>query len=131
MIHAVIHDRIIKRKIMNIWKINELQQLHGHLPPISKTIQMKRTRIAEHCWRSKDKLISDVLLRGPSHEHPSVGRPGRTYLQHTSVRTQRICRKRCTRETDGERERVREIRAGSMTWLWWYIYVSKKKLNIS
>ena len=37
-------------------------QLYVHLPPITKTIQIRRTRHAGHCWRSKDELISDVLL---------------------------------------------------------------------
>ena len=37
-------------------------QLYGHLPPITKTIQFRRTRHAGHCWRSKDELISDVYL---------------------------------------------------------------------
>ena len=34
-------------------------QLYGHLPPITKTIQVRRTRHARHCWRSKDELVSD------------------------------------------------------------------------
>ena len=29
-------------------------QLYGHLPPITKTIQVRRTRHAGHCWRSKE-----------------------------------------------------------------------------
>ena len=37
-------------------------QLYGHLPPITKTTQVRRTRHAGHCWRSRDELISDVLL---------------------------------------------------------------------
>ncbi len=40
--------------------------LYGHLPPIMKTIQARRTRHAGHCWRSKDELISDVS-DGPPH----------------------------------------------------------------
>ena len=36
-------------------------QLYGHLPPITKTIQVRRTRHAGHCWRSRDELIRDVL----------------------------------------------------------------------
>ena len=53
-------------------------QLYGHLPPITKTIQGRRTRHAGHCWRSRDDLISDVLLWTPhmakqkqddQHEH--------------------------------------------------------------
>ena len=42
------------------------QQLYGHLPPISKMIQIRWTRHAGHCWRSKDELIGDVL-QGPFH----------------------------------------------------------------
>ena len=38
------------------------QQLFDHLPPIMKTFKVRQTRHAEHCWRRKDKLISDVLL---------------------------------------------------------------------
>ena len=37
------------------------QQLYGHLPPITKTIQIRRTIHAGHSWRNKDDLISDVL----------------------------------------------------------------------
>ena len=37
-------------------------QLYGHLPPITKTIKARRTRHAGPCWRSRDELISDVLL---------------------------------------------------------------------
>ena len=53
-------------------------QLYGHLPPITKTIQVRRTRHAGHCWRSRDELIKDVLLCTPhmdvqkqddQHEH--------------------------------------------------------------
>ena len=32
-------------------------QLYGHLPPITNTIQVRRTGHAGHCWRSKDELI--------------------------------------------------------------------------
>ena len=40
-------------------------QLYGHLPPITKTIQVRWTRHAGDCWRSRDELISDVLLWNP------------------------------------------------------------------
>ena len=36
------------------------QQLYGHLPPIMKSIQIKRNRHAGHCWRSRDELISHI-----------------------------------------------------------------------
>ena len=53
-------------------------QLYGYLPPITTTIQVRGTRHAGHCWRSRDELISDVLLWTPTmavqkqddqHEH--------------------------------------------------------------
>ena len=39
----------------------------GYLPPISQTIQVRRTRHAGHCWLSKDELISGVLLQTSTH----------------------------------------------------------------
>ena len=56
-------------------------QLYGHLPPITKTIQVRRTRHAGHCWRTRDKLISDVLLSTPSYDRKKAGRLARTYMQ--------------------------------------------------
>ena len=56
-------------------------QLYGHLPPITKTIQVRRTRHTGHCWRSRDELISDVLLWTPTHGRAKAGRPARTYIQ--------------------------------------------------
>ena len=40
-------------------------------PPISQTTQVRRTRHAGRCWRSKVELISDVLY-GPQHMDVSV-----------------------------------------------------------
>ena len=56
-------------------------QLYGHLPPITKTRHVRRTRHAGHCWRSKDKLINDVLLWTPTYGQAKAGRPARTYIQ--------------------------------------------------
>ena len=44
------------------------QQLYGLLPTITKTIQVRQSRHAGHCWRSKDELISDI------HGRAEVGR---------------------------------------------------------
>ena len=98
-------------------------QLYGHLPPIMKTIQVRRTRHAGHCWRSKDELISDVLLWTPTHGQAKAGRPARTYIQQLCEDTG------CSPEDLPEamnnsekwRERVRDIRATSTTW-WGYHY---------
>ena len=74
-------------------------QLYSHLPPITKTIQVRRTRHAGHCWRSGDEFISDVLLWTPSHDQARSGRPARTYIQQlcaitltsTLTRSSSIC----------------------------------------
>ena len=71
-------------------------QLYGHLPPITKTIQVSRTRHAGHCLRSRDKLISDVLLWTPTHGRAKAGRPARTYIQQLCEDTG-CCPKTCLR----------------------------------
>ena len=48
-------------------------QLYGHLPPITKTIQVRRTRHAGHCWRSRDELIRDALLWTPTLGRAKAG----------------------------------------------------------
>ena len=63
------------------WQHPTKHQLYGHLPPITKIIQVRRTRHAGHCWRSRDELISDVLLWNPTYSRAKAGRPARTYIQ--------------------------------------------------
>ena len=98
------------------------QQLYGHLPAVTKTIKVRRTRHAEHCWRCKDKLISDVLRWTPSQGRAKTGRPALTYIQQLCADTG------CTPEDQpgamDDREvwweRVRNIRVDSVTWCWWW-----------
>ena len=56
--------------------------------PSQKQSKFRRTRHAEYCWRSKDELISDVLLWTPSQGRASVGRLARTYLQQRCTDTE-------------------------------------------
>ena len=90
------------------------QQLYDHLPPITKTIQLRQTSHAGHCWRSKDELISNVLLWTPSHRRAKVGWPARTYIQQLSADTG------CSLE-DIPGAMVREICASGVTWWWWLL----------
>ena len=53
----------------------------AHLPPITKIIQVRRARHAGHCWRSKDELVSDVLLWTPTYDQAKAGRLARTYIK--------------------------------------------------
>ena len=48
-------------------------------------MQIRRTIHVGHCWRSKDKLISNILLLNPSHKSASVDRPTRTSVQTQDV----------------------------------------------
>ena len=56
-------------------------QVYGHLPPIMKTIQVRRTRHAGHSWRRRDELISDILLWTPTYGWAKAGHPAWTYIQ--------------------------------------------------
>ena len=107
------------------------QQLYSHLSPISKTIQVRWTRHADHCWRSKDELISDALLWTPSHGCSSVGWPARTYLHQLCVDTGFSLKDlpRAMDDRDGWRERVREIHAINVMINYIYIYINKNNLN--
>ena len=117
------YTRILRAILNKSWRQHPTRhQLYGHLPPITKTIQVRRTRYAGHCWRSRDELIGDVLLWTPTHGRAKAGRPARTYIQQLCENTG------CSPEdlpeamNDREkwRERVRDIRATSTTWWWWW-----------
>ena len=107
------------RAILNkTWRQYPIRnQLYGHLPPITKTIQVRWTRRAGHCWRSRDELISDVLRWKPTYGRSKAVRPARTYIQQLCENTG------CSPEDQPEamndrekwRERVRDIRAGRTT----------------
>ena len=58
--------RMLRAILNKSWRQHPTRhQLYGHLPPITKTIQVRRTRYTGHYWRSRDELISDVLLWTP------------------------------------------------------------------
>ena len=87
------------------------------MPPVTKTIQVRRTRHAGQCLRSKDELISDVLLWTPAYGQAKAGRPARTYIQQLCEDTGCSPEDRQEAMYDREkwRERVRDILASSTT----------------
>ena len=109
------YTRMLRAILNKSWRQHPTrQQLYGHLPPITKTIQVRLTKHAGHCWRSRDELISDVLQWTPTYGRAKAGRPARIYIQQ-------LCENPgCSSENlpdamnDREkwRERVRDIRAG-------------------
>ena len=118
------YTRMLRAILNKSWRQHPTRhQLYGHLPPITKTIQVRRTRHAGHCWRSRDELISDVLLWTPIHGRAKAGRPARTYIQQLCKDTG-CCQEDLPEAVNDRkkwRERVRDIRATSTTW--WYIYI--------
>ena len=117
------YTRMLRAVLNKSWRQHPTRlQLYGHLPPITKTIQVRRTRHAGHCWRSKDELINDVLLWTPTHGCARVGRPARTYIQQLCKDTG--CNPEDLPEAMNDREKwretVRDIRAGGATWWWWW-----------
>ena len=107
-------------------------QLYGHLPPITKTIKVRRTREAEHCWRSKDELISDVLLRTPAYGQAKAGRPARTYIQQLCEDTG--CNPEDLPEAMNDREkwrkRVWDIRVNGTTGWWWWLKTIQFSISV-
>ena len=115
------------RAILNkSWRQHHTRhQLYGHLPPITKSIQVRRTRHAGHCWRSRDELISDVLQWTPIYGRAKAGRPARTYIQQLCEDTE--CSLEDLPEAMNDREKWREgvgdIRARGMTILMMRTYL--------
>ena len=117
------YTRMLRAILNKSWRQHPTRhQLYGHQLPITKTIQVRRSRHAGHCWRSRDELISDVLLWTPTHGRAKAGRPARTYIQQLCEGTG-CCPEDLTEAMNDRekwRERVRDIRATSTTWWWWW-----------
>ena len=93
-------------------------QLYGHLPLITKTIKFRRTTHARHCWRSRDELISDVLLWTPTYGRAKAGRLAGIYIQLLCEDTGCSLEDLLEAMNDREKwqERVRDIRASGTTY---------------
>ena len=100
------YTRMLRAILNKSWRQHPTRhQLYGHLPPITKTIQVRRTR---HCWRSKDELISHVLLWTPPPHMAKQKQDDQLELTYSSyVRTQDVtlktCQKRWIIGRNGER----------------------------
>ena len=101
------YTRMLRAILNKSWRQHPTRhQLYGHLPPITKTIQARRTRHAGHCWRSRDELISDVLLWTLAYGQAKAGRPARTYIQQLCEDTG--CSPEDLPEAMNDREKWRE-----------------------
>ena len=127
-IYIYIYRQLHKNAASNIEEVLEATpQLYGHLPSITKTIKVRRTRHAGHCWRRRDELISDVLLWTPTYGRAKAGQPARTFIQQLCEDTG------CSPEdlpdamNDRERWRERDIRDSATTWWYIYIYIERER----
>ena len=81
------YTRMLQAILNKSWRQHPTkQQLYDHLPSITKTIKVRQTRHAGHCWRSRDELISNVLLWTPHMAEQEQLEPS----YHSSVRIQDV-----------------------------------------
>ena len=100
----------VNDRLSVIWKSDLTdkikQQLYDHQPPITKTIQVRRTRHSGHYWRSKDELISDIVL-WPFHMDMQKQDDKLEHIYNSSVLRQHIALKTSQEQwtivTGGER----------------------------
>ena len=124
------YTRMLRAILNKTWRQHPTKhQLYGHLPPIMKTIQVRWTRHAGHCWSSRDELISDVLLWTPTYGRAKAGWPARTYIQQLWEDTGCSPEDQPEAMNDKEKwqERVRDICTSGTSWWWWWISERKMK----
>ena len=105
------YTRMLRAILNKSWRQHPTKhQLYSHPPPITKTIQVRWTRHAGHCWRS------------PTYGQAKAGRPVRTYIKQLCEDTGCSSEDLLEAMNDREkwRERVRDIRASGTTWWWWW-----------
>ena len=97
------YTRMLQAILNKLWRQHLTKQhLYSHLPPITKTVKIRWIEHMGHCWRSKDELMSDVLLWTPSHGSAKAGRLDRTSVPIWDVAL-RTCWKQRTIEKGGKR----------------------------
>ena len=108
------YTRILRAILNKSWRKHPTRhQLYGHLPPITKTIQIRQTRHAgrAHKWCT------------PTYDRAKAERPAWTYIQQLCEDT--VCRPEDLPETMNDREKwwewVKDIRASGTWWWWWSV----------
>ena len=101
------YTRMLRAILNRSWRQHPTKpHLYGHLPLITKTIKVRRTRHAGYCWRRRDELIRDVLLWTPTYGQAKADdllKP--TYSSYVRIRdvALRTYQKRWTIGKSGER----------------------------
>ena len=76
MLHAILNKS---------WRQHPTRhQLYDHLPPITKTIQVRRIRHSGHCWRSRGRTHKRCTLMDP-HTWPCKSRTTSTNIHSAAM----------------------------------------------
>ena len=79
------YTRTLRAILNKSWRQHPTtHQLYGHLPPITKTIQVRQTKHARQCWRSRNELISKFTLVDP-HTWPCKSRTTSTNIHSATM----------------------------------------------
>ena len=91
------YKRMLRAILNKSWRQHpNKHQLYGYLPPITKNFQVRRTRHTGNFWRSRDELISDVLLWTPNMaEQKQDDQLEHTYSSYVRIRD--VALKTCLR----------------------------------
>ena len=99
-------QRMLRAISNKSWQHPTKHQLYGHLPPITKTIQARRTRHVGHYWRSREELIRDVplwtLTYGRAKQDDQLEHIYTSYVRIRDV-AQNTCQRRWTVGRSDER----------------------------
>ena len=76
------YSRMMRAILNKSWRHYLIkQQLYDLLPAITKTIKIRQTRYAGHCWRCRDEIISDIFPWTSSNGRAKAEGPAITYKQ--------------------------------------------------
>ena len=79
---------------------------HSHLLSLSQKITVSWSKLAGHCWKSKDQIISDVFVRTPTHVHISTRWLAKAYILQLFMETG--CSQENLPKATGDRDGWRE-----------------------
>ena len=116
------YTRMLQAIMKKSWRQHPTkQQLYSHQPLIMKTIKVRWSRHAGHCWGSKDELINNILRWTSLHGRAKAGWPAKNYIQKLSADTGYSLKDLLGVMDNRDRcwERVREIHAGSTMMMIW------------
>ena len=86
-----------------------------------------RLKTPGHCWRRKEELINEILLRTPTHRKTSVGWPVKTKSHWVVPRG----RTKCDGQIGTNCERVKGKHVFGTAWWWqWYLFINDYYLLI-